>query len=244
MSRQPTRRYRTVSRSVHLFRAFLKEQTEPEYFYRELARDTIALLSHYEPLRDRLVLDVGSGPVQFAEEFAAAGSRYIGLDHDPDAIDRMPGASAVIATGTQLPFADGSIDVVMSSNVMEHVRRPAELGGELMRVVRPGGLVFIGYTAWYSPWGGHETSPWHYLGGDFAARRYARTHGRPPKNRFGESMFATHVSDGLRWAQSQQAGWLIEAAPRYHPDWAAGLVAVPGLRELTTWNLMMVLRRR
>ena len=115
---------------------------------------------------------------------------------------------------------------------------------ELLRVVRPGGLVFISYTAWSSPWGGHETSPWHFLGGEYAARRYERTVGRPPKNRYGETMFPTRVADGLRWARSQPDAWLIEAAPRYHPDWATFVVDLPGVREVATWNLMMVLRRR
>jgi hypothetical protein len=102
----------------------------------------------------------------------------------------------------------------------------------------------ISYTAWYSPWGGHETSPWHYLGGAYAARRYHRREGKPPKNLFGESMYAAHVAEGLRWGRSQPDAELLLAVPRYHPDWATGVVRVPVLRELASWNLLMVLRRR
>ena len=50
---------------------------------------------------------------------------------------------------------------------------------EMARVVRPGGLVYCSYTLWLSPWGGHETSPWHFLGGHRAARRYEQRHGHP-----------------------------------------------------------------
>ena len=46
---------------------------------------------------------------------------------------------------------------------------------EMVRVTRPGGTVFVSFTPWWSPWGGHETAPWHYLGGEYARRRY-----RPP----------------------------------------------------------------
>lgn len=238
------RRYRTAGRSVRLFRSFLHEQTQPSAFYRALARDTIEVLSHHEPLTGRTVIDVGAGPAQFAEEFSAAGARYVGLDLDVHTLGQTPVAAGVVARGEALPLSDGSVDVVMSSNVMEHVPQPGVVGRELLRVVRPGGLVFISYTAWASPWGGHETSPWHYFGGDRAARIYERRKGHPPKNRYGQTMYPTRVADGLRWARSQPDAWLIEAAPRYHPDWATGVLAVPGLREVATWNLMMVLRRQ
>ena len=43
---------------------------------------------------------------------------------------------------------------------------PMGLIEEMIRVTRPGGLVYLSFTNWYSPWGGHEMSPWHYLGRD------------------------------------------------------------------------------
>ena len=74
----------------------------------------------------------------------------------------------------QFDVADDSVDVAVSSNVVEHVRDQGALGEEMLRVVKPGGLVFISFTTWHSPWGGHETSPWHYLGGRRARRRQRR----------------------------------------------------------------------
>lgn len=145
--------------------------------------------------------------------------------------------------GEHLPFADASVDIVMSSNVMEHVPQPGLVAQEMLRVVRPGGVVFISYTAWYSLWGGHETSPWHFLGGARAARWYERRHGHPPKNRFGTSMYAAFVGQGLAWARRQTGARVLFAGPRYHPDWATWVVHVPGVREVATWNLLIVLRR-
>ena len=101
----------------------------------------------------------------------------------------------------------------------------------------------MGYTNWLSPWGGHETSPWHYLGGQRAIRRYTRHYGHPPKNRVGENAFKVSVADGLHWARSQPGTELLVARPRYYPAWAAPLVRIPGLREVATWNLLLVLRR-
>jgi hypothetical protein len=116
--------------------------------------------------------------------------------------------------------------------------------GEMVRVTRPGGTIFLSFTPWLSPHGGHETAPWHYLGGHLARRRFHRKHGREPKNRFGQSLFAVSVGAALRWARSCPDVDVVAAYPRYHPWWATWVVAVPGLRELASWNLVLVMRRR
>lgn len=233
---------RGVGRSVRLFREFLVEQTEPERFYGALARDSVELLREWTPLADRLVLDVGAGPAEFAREFRAAGARYVPLDHDAQVASVRDGG--VVASAAALPFADGSVDVVHCSNLWEHVPEPEAVGDELLRVLRPGGLLFLSYTNWLSPWGGHETSPWHWLGGERAASRYAGKHGHPPKNLVDHSLFRVSVQQGLRWAYDAAQGEVLVARPRYLPDGARHLLRVPGLREVFTWNLLLVLRRR
>jgi SAM-dependent methyltransferase len=143
----------------------------------------------------------------------------------------------------RLPVAEDAVDVAFSSNLLEHVDDPWGVARELVRVVRPGGLLVLSYTIWLGPWGGHETSPWHYLGGDYAARRYERKTGHPPKNVFGTSLFKTSVAAGLRWAGSAPRVSIVEVRPRYLPPASRLLLAVPGLRELVTWNLWLVLRK-
>lgn len=244
MRSEPMRRYRTLGRSVRLFRSFLVEQTDPDRFYTDLAQDTVELIRAHEPLAHRTVVDVGAGQPAFPRVFAAEGARYIAVDTDRSALHAVPGTARMQARGEQLPLPDGVADIVVSSNVMEHVEQPGALGAEMLRVARPGGLVLISYTSWASPWGGHETSPWHWLGGDYAARRYTRRHGHAPKNRYRETLHPTRVSDGLRWARAREDAWLVEAVPRYHPDWAGVVTDVPGLREVAAWNLLLILRRR
>jgi arabinofuranan 3-O-arabinosyltransferase len=143
-----------------------------------------------------------------------------------------------------LPVPDGIADVTFSSNVLEHVPEPARFLDEMVRVTRPGGVIYVSFTAWYSPWGGHETAPWHYLGGERAARRYQRHHGRAPSNRFGSSLFACHVGPTLRLARRHPGVEVLDALPRYYPDWMRWIVEVPVVREVATWNLLLVLRRR
>jgi SAM-dependent methyltransferase len=235
-----------LRRSVALLRAFRLEQTEPAVFYGAVARDAVRLLLPHGPLRDRTVLDVGAGPVQFAEAFSDAGARYVALDADPAAlrVPRPAGTTAVAGRGELLPVRDGGVDVCFSSNLVEHVPAPWRFADELVRVTRPGGLVVVSYTNWLSPWGGHECSPWHYLGGYVATERYGRRYGRPPKNRYGIGLFPVSVAAGLRWARAQPEAELVDARPRYLPGWARPLLRIPGAREIGTWNLWLVLRKR
>jgi SAM-dependent methyltransferase len=206
-----------------------------------LARDSVRMIGEHGSLAGRTVLDVGAGPVQFAEAFAAAGARYVALDADPSELRSKP---AVAARGERLPVADGSVDVCFSSNLVEHVPAPWRLADELVRATRSGGLVVLAYTNWLSPWGGHETSPWHYLGGYPAAERYGRRYGHPPKNQYGAGLYPVSVTAGLRWATSRPDAELVDARPRYLPSYARVLLRLPALREIATWNLWLVLRRR
>jgi SAM-dependent methyltransferase len=234
-------------RSVRLFRSFLVEQSDPDRFYGELAADSAAQVNAYHPLRGALLLDVGGGPGFFERAFEDLGATYVAVDADAGEMrlhGRDPGPRTVQADGTALPFPTGSFDVTYSSNVLEHVAQPWRMADEMVRVTRPGGTVIVSYTLWHGPWGGHETSPWHFVGGEYAARRYRREHGQEPKNRFGESLFAVSAREGLHWARAHPDAQILAIIPRYLPRSMAWLVRVPGLREVACWNLMLVVRRR
>ena len=235
-----------LRRSVHLFREFGHEQPDPARFYTALAADSAQQLSQYVDLAGKVLLDVGGGPGYFRDAFRSAGATYLALDADAGELAGLGSAAegTVLGSGMALPFRTGSVDVCYSSNVLEHVAEPWTMADEMLRVTKPGGVVFLSYTVWFGPHGGHETAPWHYLGGMRARRRYARRHGHEPKNRFGESLFAVRVRDGLEWAGRQTDADVLDVVPRYHPRWARGLVALPVLREAVTWNLVIVLHKR
>ena len=135
--------------------------------------------------------------------FQAAGARYVPIEPDPSEMHAagLTVGGAIRGSGLALPLRDASVDICFSSNVAEHVREPWVMAEEMLRVTRPGGLMVLSYTLWWGPFGGHETGPWHAFGGEYAARRYARKHGREPKNRYGQSLFEVGAADGLRWAR-------------------------------------------
>jgi SAM-dependent methyltransferase len=236
----------SLRRSVQLLRAFRLEQTRPHVFYRLLARDSVRELAAFVRLEGASVLDVGGGPGYFADAFRAAGARYAAIDADAGELGAagQPGLGTVLGSGMALPIADHSLDVCYSSNVLEHVSDPEQMAAEMVRVTRPGGIVFLSWTTWFSPWGGHETSPWHYFGGRYAAERFARRRGRRPKNDFGRTLFATHAGAMLEWARRRPDADLLAAFPRYHPRWAHWVAGVPAVREVAVWNMVLVMRVR
>lgn len=235
-----------VRRSWAIFQAMRREQTDPNGAYGFLADDTARMLSRYVALPGATAIDVGGGPGYTAEALRAAGASAFTVDPFVEELSlhgRTP-VDAVVGDGLRLPLADGSVDLVCTLNALEHVPTPWTFLDELVRVARRGGTVFVGVTNWLSPWGGHETSPWHYLGGERAARRYEARHGMPAKNRYGSSLFPVGIGEILRWADRSPQVRVVDAFPRYYPRWCRPIVHLPGVREVVTWNLGLVLERR
>ncbi|OKI04868.1 SAM-dependent methyltransferase [Streptomyces sp. CB02923] len=235
----------SLRRSLTLFRAFLREQHDPEHCYGLLARDAADQIERYEPLSGRVVADIGGGSGHFTEEFRRRGAH--GYLFEPDLRELTargrPPRGAVLADGYLLPLADGAADVCFSSNVLEHVADPQTFLSELARVTRPGGLIYLSFTNWLSPWGGHETAPWHYLGARRARERYRRRTGRPAKHTLGENLFALHVGRTLRQVRARDDVRIVTARSRYAPFLAETIPRLPGVREVATWNLLLILRR-
>ena len=235
-----------LGRSWRLLRAFRREQTEPEVAYEMLAADTVEIIRRHTCRTDLRVVDVGGGPGYVERAMRDAGFECFTVDASaPEfALHGAGPERPVVADGRFLPFRDRAFDLAHSSNVLEHVSDPWSMLDEMVRVLRPGGLGFVFFTNWLSPHGGHETAPWHYLGGARASRRFERRQGRRPKNQFGESLFRIGVGEVLRWTRQHADVELVDAFPRYYPRWTRGIVRVPGVREVLTWNLAVVVRRR
>ncbi len=241
----PIRDCRDLSRSARLLRGFLREQTEPDYFYTLLAEDTCDLLEEVVDFESALVADIGGGPGYFCEAAARRGAFAVTVDRSFDELHlhgRKP-RNAVVGDATALPLANDAFDLVHTSNVLEHVPDPGELLDEALRITRPGGALFVAFTVWLSPWGGHETSPWHLLGGERAVKIYERRHKRPPKNRYLESLFPVYISDFERLLEARPEAQVVTAFPRYYPRWADFLARLPVLREFATWNFAAILRK-
>ncbi len=90
------------------------------------------------------VLDVGCGTVNYAAALTAATScRISGVDPSrrmlDAARDAAPWESLRQSSAESLPFGDDAFDVVMSTDVIHHVRDRVAYFREAARVLRPGG---------------------------------------------------------------------------------------------------------
>ncbi|HSB70236.1 MAG TPA: methyltransferase domain-containing protein [Candidatus Methylomirabilis sp.] len=76
------------------------------------------------------ILDLGSGG-------RCWGSTVIGMD-----VDRFPHVG-VVGDGHRLPFADGVLDGVICTGVLEHVEDAEAVTREIWRVLRAGGVAYV-----------------------------------------------------------------------------------------------------
>lgn len=84
---------------------------------------------------DVTVVNVGCGVIRRFEPQAT--SRYLATDlRVLPSVDFASDASA-------LPIADASVDVVLSLELLEHVREPSVVLGEIARILKPGGMVMV-----------------------------------------------------------------------------------------------------
>lgn len=90
------------------------------------------------------VLDVGGRYQPYRPLFGTSVARYVAVDLI------KTGLVTVVADGQALPFAPGSFDVVIATQVMEYLREPLVAAREIHDVLKPGG-VFLGSFAGCAP---------------------------------------------------------------------------------------------
>jgi ubiquinone/menaquinone biosynthesis C-methylase UbiE len=127
------------------------------FMVQERERRTLALLKRHgmTPLRERTVLEVGSGLGNWLRDFVKWGANphnMVGIDLLPDRVEQAkalcpPGVTLRCGSAAQLDFPDDSFDIVLQATVFTSIlddefRRRA--AAEMRRVVKPGGLIL-----WY-----------------------------------------------------------------------------------------------
>ena len=93
-------------------------------------------------------LDAGCGDGRYFAALAGElPERVAGVDLSERILEtarqQAPGAELRQANLEQLPFPDGEFDLVLSTQVIEHVLDPPLAAAELARVLRPGGVLVI-----------------------------------------------------------------------------------------------------
>jgi SAM-dependent methyltransferase len=105
-----------------------------------------------------VILDVGCGD---GSALAVAGGRnpahrFAGVDWSGGALRRAQALGLTVLRGSidpRLPLVDGAVDVVIMSELIEHLVDPDGAVAEVRRVLRPGGSLLLStpnLAAWYN----------------------------------------------------------------------------------------------
>ena len=105
----------------------------------------------YRRLADRCagrdVLEAGPGEGYGADLIAGVARSVVGVDYDEQAVGHIrakyPRVQMHLGNLADLPLADGSVDVVVNFQVIEHLWDQGQFVGECARVLRPGGLLLM-----------------------------------------------------------------------------------------------------
>jgi SAM-dependent methyltransferase len=124
------------------------------------------------------VLEVGCGTGGISLYLASQGFKVTAVDreqYEPEALraardfsrQQGIGIDVYLADAGALPFGEGAFDAVLCGNVVEHLDDPEAALAEIHRVLVPGGVAFVDFPLFRSPYGGHIADsvkiPWFHL---------------------------------------------------------------------------------
>jgi len=106
--------------------------------------------------RVRNLLDVGGRGKPYASFFSGCVTNHYVLDVAPaSSVD-------VVGDARDMPFSDVSMDVVLITQVLEHVPDPVAVIGEIRRVLKPGGTLLLSVPSIF-PQHGSPGDYWRYM---------------------------------------------------------------------------------
>lgn len=209
------------------------------------------------------ILDVGCGEGGKTLYFLSLGAKSVtGIDAVrsygekasalAEKLGFSGGYSFVTGDATSLPFDDRSFDAVMMNDFFEHVGNPEKALSEAMRVLRPGGRLYINFPPYYHPYGAHLSDaisiPWvHMLYGEktLIGAYEALTEPLPDRERRLSLKISVsengekHISYINKMTLKKAKRIIAESGikpvyKRFIPlrRWLAPLAVLPGLREM------------
>ncbi len=102
------------------------------------------------------VLDVGAQYCPYYPLFRGKCDSYSSLDIVPnDIVD-------IVCDAEDMPIEDGSYDLVLCTQVLEHCNRPERIVNECHRVLKPGGTLIVTVPSIY-PVHGHPADNWRFM---------------------------------------------------------------------------------
>ena len=123
------------------------ERGRSEGYHAYLDRAQLRLIEPY--LSKALVCEVGCGTGLILKEVAPKALHCVGIDLSRKMLAPAQARQlkVVQSTATELPFSDGSFDLVYSFKVLPHVEQIERALAEVARILKPGGKAFLSRSA-------------------------------------------------------------------------------------------------
>ena len=135
------------------------------------------------PLAGLTLLNVGCGTGGFNTAATRAGAAAWGVDVSAEAVAiaaaRAPAGRVARAAAEDLPFASGWFDLVYCYSTLEHVVDAGRATAEMVRVLRPGGALYLHTPGRWAAFETHYKVVWLPGLPAAAQRAYLRLRGRP-----------------------------------------------------------------
>jgi len=92
-----------------------------------------------------LVFDNGCGVGQYVAHLTPLGGKVFGLEYDFEQVHQAKTRAdrLVQASGEYLPFPDNRFDLILSHEVIEHVKNDRDAVCEMVRTLKPGGRIVL-----------------------------------------------------------------------------------------------------
>ncbi len=117
---------------------------------------------------------VGIEPAERGFDTSYALARQIAAEYG------MPAEVVINGKGEEIPFPDGTFDMVFSSTVLEHTEDPRAVLRESLRVLKPGGFLQFVFPNYGSFFEGHYAIPWIPYLNNRMGQLWVRLWGRDP----------------------------------------------------------------
>jgi SAM-dependent methyltransferase len=189
-------------------------------------------------------LDLGCGHGIFGGELMKRGCKVSFADEENGLVPEFAQAPFHLINIDRDNLGNlGQYDLVVCSNVYEHLAKPRQFLDAVPKILTQRGKLYLSWTNWLSPWGGHEFSPFHYLGPRVGHRLYDKLSKRKRKHTPFENLFPTYIGSVLKLIRQNPNLRILRVAPRYYTE-LAFLMRVPVVREFLAWNCALLIEKR